>query len=495
MASPNLFGLICLLMFLLTTQHAVLGDIDYGDALTKSLLFYEAQRSGKLPSTQRLQWRGDSGLKDGSDAGVDLVGGYYDAGDNVKFGFPMAFTITMLSWSTLEFTKQLEAKDELSNALDAIKWGTDYLIKAHTTPNVLYGEVGDGDSDHECWQRPEDMTTPRTTFKIDEQHPGSDLAGETAAALAAASIAFKDKNPKYASDLLTHAKQLFEFARNHPGIYSNSISAAGKFYASSGYEDELLWAASWLHRATDDKTYLDNLGQAGNTGGARTVFAWDDKFIGAQVLVAKLVLEGKVDSAGAWGQYKSQAEQFICSCIQKGNNNVKKTPGGLLWFLPWNNLQYTSTAVFVATAYSEYLNAKHASIQCPGGIVKPSDLIALAQSQVDYILGSNPEGMSFMVGFGTKYPTQVHHRGASIVSIKENSAPVSCKAGFDLWFNKTSPNPNVLDGAIVGGPDENDGYSDSRSNFQMAEPATVSTAPLVGVLARLALVIKANCKI
>lgn len=88
----------------------------------------------------------------------------------------------------------------------------------------------------------------------------------------------------------------------------------------------------------------------------------------------QLVLEGKVDSAGAWGQYKSQAEQFICSCIQKGNNNVKKTPGGLLWFLPWNNLQYTSTAVFVANAYSEYLNAKVASIQCPSGIVQPSDL-------------------------------------------------------------------------------------------------------------------------
>lgn len=49
-----------------------------------------------------------------------------------------------------------------------------------------------------------------------------------------------------------------------------------------------MWAAAWLHRATDDKTYLDYLGQAGNTGGARTVFSWDDKFIGAQVLVAKV---------------------------------------------------------------------------------------------------------------------------------------------------------------------------------------------------------------
>lgn len=114
----------------------------------------------------------------------------------------------MLSWSTIEFGSKLDVKSELSNALDAIKWGTDYLIKAHAAPNVLYGEIGDGDSDHECWQRPEDMTTPRTTFKIDEQHPGADLAGETAAALAAASIAFKDKDSKYASELLTHAKEV-----------------------------------------------------------------------------------------------------------------------------------------------------------------------------------------------------------------------------------------------------------------------------------------------
>ncbi|TQD95215.1 hypothetical protein C1H46_019189 [Malus baccata] len=49
--------------------------------------------------------------------------------------------------------------------------------------------------------------------------------------------------------------------------------------ASSGYKDELLWAAAWLHRSTDDKTYLDYLGQAGSTGGATTLFAWDDKLL------------------------------------------------------------------------------------------------------------------------------------------------------------------------------------------------------------------------
>jgi hypothetical protein len=44
--------------------------LDYGAALAKSLLYYEAQRSGKLPPNQRVQWSGDSGLKDGSDAQV-----------------------------------------------------------------------------------------------------------------------------------------------------------------------------------------------------------------------------------------------------------------------------------------------------------------------------------------------------------------------------------------------------------------------------------------
>lgn len=124
----------------------------------------------------------------------------------------MAFTVTMLSWGVVEFGTQLEAKKELSNALEAIKWGTDYFIKAHPKPNVLYGQVGDN-ADHECWQRPEDMTTPRTSYKIDEQNPGADLAGETAAALAAASIAFNRSNPSYSSQLITHAKQVSLFRK------------------------------------------------------------------------------------------------------------------------------------------------------------------------------------------------------------------------------------------------------------------------------------------
>ena len=56
-------------LLLLPLLHGVV-SVDYEAALTKSLLYYEAQRSGKLPHNQRVRWRGDSGLGDGQDAGV-----------------------------------------------------------------------------------------------------------------------------------------------------------------------------------------------------------------------------------------------------------------------------------------------------------------------------------------------------------------------------------------------------------------------------------------
>jgi len=90
-----------------------------------------------------------------------------------------------------------------------------------------------------------------------------------------------------------------------------------------------------------------------------------------------------------------------------------------------------------------------------------------------------------MVGYGPNFPQQIHHRGASIVSININHNPVSCQGGFQEWFYKNAPNPNVLEGAVVS-PDRNDNYEDSRNNYQLAEPATVTLAPLVGVLAHLA---------
>ncbi len=78
-----------------------------------------------------------------------------------------------------------------------------------TLGSMGFVQVGDGDSDHYCWQRPEDMTTSREAYAVTKENPGSDLAAETAAAMAAASIAFKKIDPVYSSELLRHAREVY----------------------------------------------------------------------------------------------------------------------------------------------------------------------------------------------------------------------------------------------------------------------------------------------
>ncbi|GAB2274939.1 hypothetical protein Dimus_009708 [Dionaea muscipula] len=486
--------LLCFCLLAVSHSAIAAASFDYADALSKSLLYFEAQRSGRLPHNQRVTWRDHSGLTDGLEQGVDLVGGYYDAGDHVKFGFPMAFTVTMLSWGVIEYGDEIASVGELDHALEAIKWGTDYFIKAHTSPNVLWAEVGDGDTDHYCWQRPEDMTTSRQAYKVDENNPGSDLAGETAAAMAAASIVFRKINPRYSQLLLHHAQQLFKFGDRYRGKYDESMVGVVKSYygSVSGYKDELLWAALWLYKATDTLDYLnyamENAHTFGGTGWAMTEFSWDVKFAGIQLLASKLLAEERhKGQAQILKKYRSKAEYYLCSCLDKNDHdhNVRRTPGGLLYIRQWNNMQYVSSAAFLVTVYSDHLRATNQNLKCPKGRpVSHRELLNFAKSQVDYILGSNPSNMSYLVGYGHSYPKRVHHRGASVVSYRENKAFIGCTQGYDNWYGRPDPNPNVVVGALVGGPDSEDGFRDERRNFMQTEACTYNTAPLVGVFAK-----------
>ncbi|KAL6543306.1 hypothetical protein OROHE_010826 [Orobanche hederae] len=491
LALPKRTLVIFLLIILLTTLPFS-QSFNYRDALSKSLLYFEAQRSGHLPYNQRVTWRHHSGLTDGLEQGVDLVGGYYDAGDNVKFGLPMAYTITLLSWSVIEFQDEIAAADEFNHALEAIKWGTDYFIKAHTHPHVLWAQVGDGDTDHLCWQRPEDMTTSRRAYKVDEEHPGSEVAAETAAAMAAASIVFRRINPLYSQLLLDHAEHLFEFGDKFRGKYDTSIEVARRYYTSiSGYMDELLWAALWLHKATDNTSYFDyaieNAESFGGSTWAITEFSWDVKFAGVQILAAMLSMEGKNrEDKQVLQEYRSKAKHYICANLNKNNStNMKRTPGGLLYTRRWNNMQYVSNSALLLAVYSNHLQSTNHMLDCHTGPVAPTEILSFVKSQVDYILGSNPMGLSYLVGYGPAYPKRVHHRGASIVSYKDSNEFLGCMQGYHGWFVRHAPNPNVVVGALVGGPDLNDSFRDARDNFAQTEACTYNTAPLVGLFAKL----------
>ncbi|XP_039123894.1 LOW QUALITY PROTEIN: endoglucanase 1-like [Dioscorea cayenensis subsp. rotundata] len=458
--------------------------LDYADALEKSIIFFEAQRSGKLPADQRVTWRGNSGLSDGASYNVDLAGGYYDAGDNVKFGLPMAFTTTMLAWSVIEFGDLMHG--QLQHAKAAIKWSTDYLIKAATaTPDTLYVQVADPNMDHRCWERPEDMDTSRNVYRVTAQNPGSDVAAETAAALAAASIVFKDSDADYSAKLLQTAIKVFDFADRYRGSYSDSLSSvACPFYCSySGYHDELLWGASWLHKASADASYMAYIHTNGQTLGAEDddySFSWDDKRAGAKILLSQGFLQNRIEDLQV---YKAHADNYICSLVPGSPSfQAQYTPGGLLYKESESNLQYVTSATFLLLTYAKYLKGNGGATTCGSSTITAESLISLAKKQVDYILGVNPAKMSYMVGFGKRYPLHVHHRGSSIPSVHAHPSHISCNEGFSYLYS-SSPNPNILTGAVLGGPDNKDSFSGDRNNYQQSEPATYINAPMVGALA------------
>ena len=350
----------------------------------------------------------------------------YDAGDHVKFNFPMAYSTTVLAWGIISFEQGYIAAGELENALDSIKWVTDYLIKCHTGPNELWAQTAEGGPDHSYWGRPEEYPShlrPRS-FKVDANNPGSDVAGETAAALAAASIAYRRFGATaLADEALSHAQEIFNFANSYRGTYTGSVPA-GDFYNSwSGYNDELVWGAAWIAKATgsaSDITRAENLYNQFQ-GSSYEPFSWDNKKLGSQVLLYDIT--GK-------SSYRSTVQQNVNTLI-----GGQYTPGGMLYVQTWGPARHAMNAAFIAAQAAN------------SGIGDYS----FTESQAQYMIGNNPQNQCFVVGWDhvgghPNCPQQPHHRSSSC------PASGNCNSGHGNA--SSSPNPMILYGALVGGPGE-----------------------------------------
>ncbi|XP_045161145.2 endoglucanase E-4-like isoform X2 [Mercenaria mercenaria] len=424
---------------------------DYGKALGLSILFYDAQRSGRLPANNPIPWRGDSAVND-NDQGHDLSGGWYDAGDHVKFNLPIAFSTWVLEWGMLKFKDGYKAAGQLDMACDMIKWPLEYFLKCWVpNKNTLYVQVGDGGRDHSYWGRPENMNMPRPAYKVTPSCKGSDVAGDTVSALAAGYLVFKDVcgDTTFASKLLTAAKSLYTFTKNNRGIYTQCVNAAAQFYSSSGEKDEVATAAAWMYKATQEDKYLNDaksLYPAGTPWG----FAWNDANSGA----ALLLYEATKDST-----YKRDIEAFVKSYMPGGG--IQTTPCGLAWRDQWGPNRYAGNAAFIAAMAAEE------------GI-EPDSFKKFAMSQINYLLGDNKYQMSYEIGFGNKYPQHPHHRGSSC-----RTSTTQCSIG------DPGPNPNVLKGGLVGGPDNSDNYDDRRDDYVKNEVACDYNAGFQSALAGL----------
>ena len=423
---------------------------NYGEALQKSILFYDLQRTGNLPDNFRSDWRGDSCLNDGADAGLDLSGGFLDAGDNVKFNLPMSYTCTMLSWSVIEDYDSYKESGQLPYILDNIRWGNDYFMKCHPEANVYYYQVGDGGADHGFWGSAEvvEAHMKRPSYKVDMNNGGSTVAAGTAASLASAAVVFKDSDSAYSQECLKHAKELFSYAET---VKSDSgYTAANGFYTSnSGYKDELAWSAFWLYKATGDNAYLQKSKQylSESSCDFKWAHCWDDVSYGTSVLLA---IETKEQ------EYKDRVDKHMNFWL----NQVKYTPKGLAWLDQWGALRYATTTAYLALVYAD-------SDVCPAD--KKETYSSFGKAQVDYALGSS--GRSYVIGYGENSPKNPHHRTAH--------------GAYSNNIGEPAETRHTLFGALVGGPDSNDNYTDDRNNYINNEVACDYNAGFTGLLAKM----------
>ena len=431
------------------------GEFNYGEALQKAILFYELQRSGDLPEKTRCNWRGDSALADGADNGVDLTGGLYDAGDHVKFNLPMAYTSAVLAWSYYENPKAYEESGQKEYALNNIRWIDDYLIKCHTGKEEFYYQVGNGGTDHGWWGPCEIMTMERPSYKVDAANPGSTVTAESAAALAAASVIFKGEDDAYAKKCLEEAKAYYEYAAKY--LSDAGYTQANGFYDShSGFYDELSFAAAWLYLSTGEDAYqkaaAEWFGKAMEHCDCRWTLCWDDASYGTALIM------GRETQNKVYTSYIEESLDYWTTGV--GGERVTYTPKGLAWLDSWGSLRYASSASFLAITYSK-------SAVCPKD--KQKIYHDFAVSQIGYCLGST--GFSYEIGFGDSYPVHPHHRTAQGSPSNNMNDPAQSR--------------HTLCGALVGGPDANDSYTDEVSNYVNNEVADDYNAGFVGALAAL----------
>ncbi|MCR5109529.1 MAG: glycoside hydrolase family 9 protein [Ruminococcus sp.] len=436
-------------------------DQNYADALDKSLFFYEAQQAGPLPEWNRVEWKTDSTMSDG------VLGGWYDAGDHVKFNLPMAYSASLLAWGMYQYPDGLEKTGLAKTYQNNLEFVLDYLADCDKGTEAVF-QVGNGTIDHTWWgpigllqYGMEDSGTSYESARavLKASKGCSAVFGEMAAALAAGAAALDGKiDASKKASYIEHAENLFKMADASKSDDVYNDSDASGFYRSSHFYDELFYAANWLYIATGDNSYLDkaesyipNLGKMLGEGDKLAYgwgHCWDDTMQGGMLLYA-------INT----GEYKDHVKKHLDRWVN--GTEAKKLDGGLRWLTTWGCLRYANTAAFLASVASDTIFKDEDT----------SAYVTFAEEQVNYSLGDNPRNSSYVVGYGENSPKNPHHRTAHGSWKNDLAVPAN--------------NRHILYGALVGGPNEDGSYEDDRQNYINNEVATDYNAGFTAMLCKM----------
>lgn len=438
-----------------STGTSANSSYNYGEALQKSMFFYQVQQSGVLPDWNEVSWRADSMTND------YVPGGWYDAGDHLKFTLTNAYSATMLGWGLLQYPDGVKDCGELAEYRNNLQFALDYLVKCDLGDKIVY-MIGDGSFDHVWWGAAEMYMAKYELMKGETERPyftcnDSCIEAQMAAALCTGYLCFKDSDPDKAQEYLDHATACFERADKNRSIGDDP--AERSYYKITTFYDDLFFAANWMYMATGEQKYLDlcktdyipNLGKESQSDEYKFTWGhcWDDTQQGGTLLYA-------INTGDAtWKeQFRKHLEYWTTGY---GGKQITHTPDGLAWLFEWGSLRHATTTAFLAYVAVDELFADDAALS--------TKYTKFADDTMNYCFGDNSKNFSYVVGMGDEYPQAWHHRTSS-------------GAWNDKWSNigqtegeDAKPHAHILYGALVGGPDQQGNYSDKIGDYQYTEVA------------------------
>jgi endoglucanase len=377
---------------------------------------------------------------------IDAAGGWWDAGDYLKFVQTTSYTVDLMLAGVRDFPAQMGASAGESSFAAEGRFGVEWLLRMwDEQTRTLYYQVGIGEGnsktlgDHDIWRLPqaddsyggEDSQARyirhRPVFRA--APPGApispNLAGRDAAAFALCFQDFASTLPQLADRCLTAAEQIFALADTEP--HGHLLTAIPyDFYPETEWRDDLELGASELAIAlsssaalpsglahTAPSYYLQRAAQwAGayiaHSGAGEGLNLYDVGALAHFELVRALRENGSPTSLAVT---EAQLVANLGEQLQAAVAQSQSDPFG--FGFPWAEADTASHGDGLSVMASEY-----------DYLTGTSSYAAYAARWLGNVLGANAWGASFAIGDGSTFPDCPSHQVANLVGSLDGSPPV-----------------------------------------------------------------------
>jgi endoglucanase len=499
----------------------------YATPLANTLSFYENERDGPeyIPSALRtapahlndehaMTYLTPTVNDEGEFKGeltslgetIDASGGWWDAGDYLKFVQTTSYAVDLMELGVRDFPAQMGAASTRSNFTEEARFGVEWLLRMwNDSARTLYYQVGIGEGnasaigDHDIWRLPQEddsfagsnplyrFIRHRPVFRAGA--PGSpispNLAGRDAAAFAECFELFASTRPELADRCLLAAEHIFELANTEP--HGNLLTAIPfDFYPESEWRDDLELGATELANALSSGAQLpEGLAHTQSQYYLQDAAHWASEYIahngeGGEGLnlydvsgLADFELARAMRAASDPPGLALSEAQVIAGLGQKLDAAVAQSQGEPFGFgFPWAEADTASHGDGLSVMASEY-----------DDLVGEPVYATYAERWLGNVLGANAWGSSFIVGDGSTFPDCIQHQVANIVGSLDGASPVLAGAVVEGPSNETSK--GKLEGMrrcpASGGNafarfDNAAKYEDNVQSFTTTEPAIDLTA-------------------